>query len=127
MLQVEYRGHVLVLRELLAARQQIAVQQLRNTLSEVTAEIAKARSSLPVFQQAASLASSEDGRTSMMRECTAICTLLTSLTADEHKLKVEIEQAPENYRSTFCQQLCEDISVPADTLLLMEVEAQLPM
>lgn len=125
MLQVEYRGHVLRLRQLLAAKQQIAVQQLRSTLSEVTAEILKAKSSLPVFQQAASLASSEDGRTSMMRECTAISNLLTSLTTDEHNLKVKIEQAPENYRSTFCQQLCEDISAQADTLLLME--PQLPM
>lgn len=125
MLQVEYRGHVLGLRKLLAKRQQIAVQQLRITLSGVTAEIAKARSSLPVFQQAASLASSEDGRASMMRECTAIANLLTSLTTNEHNLEVKIEQAPDSYRSTFCQQLLEDISGQDDTRLLME--AELPM
>ena len=109
MLQDEYMRYVGGLQRLLANTQQAAVQQMRATMSGLTANIAKAKNSIGVFQQAASLASSEDGRASMMRECTAISDKLTSLTADEHNLDVKIEQAIEKHRGLFCQQLWVDI------------------
>ena len=109
MLQDEYMECVSVLRRLLAKKLQAGVQQMHATVSGLTADITKAKSSIDVFQQAASLASSEDGRASMMRECTAISDKLTSLTADEHNLDVKIEQAIEKHRGLFCQQLWVDI------------------
>ena len=100
---------VSVLRRLLAKKLQAAVQQMHATVSGLTADIAKAKSSIDVFQQAASLASSEDGRASMTRECTAIANQLALLTADEHILKVKIKQTIEEYQGLFCQQLWVDV------------------
>ena len=109
MLQDEYMGHVRGLRRLLAKRQQAAVQQMRTTMSGLTADIAKAKDSIKVFQQAASLASTKDGRASMMLEYTAISKQLNSLTTDEHNLEVKLKQAIEKHRGFFCQQLWVDV------------------
>lgn len=102
-------GHVRGLRRLLAKRQQAAVQQMRTTMSGLTADIAKAKDSIKVFQQAASLASTKDGRASMMLEYTAISKQLNSLTTDEHNLEVKLKQAIEKHRGFFCQQLWVDV------------------
>lgn len=83
---------------------------MRTTMSGLIADIAKAKSNILVFQQAASLASSEKGRASIICECTAISNQLTSLKTGEHNLKVEIEQALEEHKSLFGQQLWADIS-----------------
>ena len=109
MLQDEYMECVSVLRRLLAKKLQAGVQQMHATVSGLTADITKAKSSIDVFQQAASLASSEDGRASMTRECTAIANQLALLTADEHNLKVKIEQSIEKHQDCFCQQLWVDV------------------
>lgn len=109
MLQEKYWGFVYGLQQLLVKGQRIAVQQMRTTMSGLMADIAKAKSSVPVFQQAASLASSEDGRASIIRECTATSNRLTSLMTDEHNLRIQIKQGIEQHRSVFCQQLLTDI------------------
>ena len=108
-LQDAYMGHVRGLQRLLAKRQQAAVQKMRTTMSGLTADIAKAKGSIKVFQQAASLASTEDGRASMMLECTAITKQLKSLTADETDLEVKLKQAMEKHMGCFCQQLLVDV------------------
>ena len=109
MLQDEYLGHISGLRRLLSKGQQVAVQHMHSTLSGLAAEIAKAKSTIDVFHQAASLSSSKDSQASMIRECAAVSDQLTALTADEHDLKAQVEQVTEKHSSHFCQQLLDDL------------------
>ena len=97
--------HINGLKCLFFKGQVAAVQHMQTRLSSLEAETATAMSTLAVFQQAASLASTQDCEAFSEWECAAISAKLVSLASEVEDLKIQIEQSISNHRSEFCQQV----------------------
>ena len=108
-LQEEYLGHISGLQALLCKGQKVAAQDAQNRLSSKTAEIAAAKQSSVVFQQAASLSESDDGHASMMRECARVSQILVQLQEEEGSLKLQLSQNDQQYQTVFGQQVLHDL------------------